>query len=644
MKKNRTIRAWLAGMLFLAAFTVCLLVQRGNAKAVAIPEGSYTPTGSALTYTFTGASDDLNNGFVANVERYSSAAIVNGELKIPRTIQYSRNGEAPKNVRVAGILRGVFSGSTSLTKLVLPDSITYIGQEAFANCSNLSSIQTYTDASGTDVFSPASGYLAAEEIEYHAFYGCTSLTGITLGEKVQGTGGVKTVQNEAFMNCSNLRSVEIGKTVSWIEGGAFANCSSLDGLTGGVKIRDNALFFVQNGILYYKESNRSNMLLLCPAGTQVGVLTQFPENVTQIRNEAFYGCRGLSSITIPNTVRSIGDKAFYDCIGLGNVTIPTSVTSIGADVFRNCSSGLCIICDGGSTAERYAITNNITRSVECTVKFYNTETRQTIEKKVMSGGTVDPPVGWERTGYVLRWTDDFNSSTIVTSNRTVSTVWKKLYTVTFRDRELNKESVVTGVEEGTEAAAPNWTRKGYRLTWSTENYKRVNTDLTVDAVWLVSMTEDPGQTDTSGYKKGDQVTIGNIVYKISGYNDKRVRVMSLVDETVTNVTVPNSVTFGGRTYSVTCINANAFRNNKTIKKITLGTNLRSIEHNAFYNCPKLAKVVINSKKLVNVSNYAFKKTKASLKVYVPTRGLISTYRAALLDGGMNKKAKVVKKP
>lgn len=492
--------------------------------------------------------------------------------------------------------------------------------------------------------SPSTGYLAVDEIEYHAFYGCSSLTGITLGEKVKGTGGVKTVQNEAFMNCSNLRSVEIGATVSWIEGGAFANCSSLDGLSGGVKIRDNPLYFVQNGILYYKESNRSNVLLLCPAGTQVGVLTQFPENVTQIRNEAFYGCRGLSSITIPNTVKSIGDKAFYDCIGLGNVTIPTSVTSIGADVFRNCSSGLCIICDGGSTAERYAITNNITRSVECTVKFYNTETRQTIEKKVMSGGTVDPPVGWERAGYVLRWTDNFNSGTVVTSNRTVSTVWKKLYTVTFRDRELNKESVVTGVEEGTEAAAPNWTRKGYRLTWSTENYKRVNADLTVDAVWLVSMTDGSSGSSSSAYKKGDLVTIGNIVYKISGYNDKRVRVMRLVDKQVTNVVVPNTVSFGGRTYSVTCINANALRGNKYIKKVTLGKYIRSIEHNAFYNCPKLAKVVINSKDLVNISNYAFKKTKSSLKVYVPTRGLISTYRSLLLDGGMSRTAKVVKKP
>lgn len=641
MESNKKRSIGHVGILFFLTLFLCLVLQRDDVRAVTIPEGSYTPTGSAITYTFTGATDDLNNGFVANVERYSTAAIVNGELRIPDTILYKRDGEREVNVRVAGVLRGVFSGSTSLTKLVLPDTITYIGQEAFANCTNLSSIQT---VSTDGQMSPSTGYLAADEIEYHAFYGCTSLTGITLGEKVKGSGGVKTVQNEAFMNCSNLRSVEIGPTVSWIEGGAFANCSSLDGLSGGVKIRDNPLYFVQNGILYYKESNRSNVLLLCPAGTQIGVLTQFPENVTQIRNEAFYGCRGLSSITIPNTVKSIGDKAFYDCIGLGNVTIPTSVTSIGADVFRNCSSGLCIICDGGSTAERYAITNNITRSVECTVKFYNTETRQTVEKKVMSGGTVDPPVGWERAGYVLRWTDDFNSGTVVTSNRTVSTVWKKLYTVTFRDRELNKESVVTGVEEGTEAAAPNWTRKGYRLTWSTENYKRVNADLTVDAIWLVSMTDDTNQSSSSGYKKGDLVTIGNIVYKISGYNDKRVRVMSLVDEQVTNVVVPNTVSFGGRTYSVTCINANALRGNKFIKKITLGKNIRSIEHNAFYNCPKLAKVVINSKNLVNISNYAFKKTKASLKVYVPTRGLISTYRSLLLDGGMSRTAKVVKKP
>lgn len=642
MENRKKVRGWCAGILFAMSFVIGMFLQAGQASAASmeVPQGSYTPEGSYLTYTFTGS----NGGFYANVESYSSRAIESGTLDIPARINYQREPGNPESeivqVDVKGILRRAFNGCTSLQTLILPDTISYIGQEAFANCSNLASIQTKPVDGGT----PATGYLSADEIEYRAFYGCTSLTGITLGDKLQGTGGVKTIQNEAFMSCSNLNSVEIRQTVTWIEGGAFANCESLDGLTGGIKVTDNPLYFVENGILYYKESNRGNVLLCCPAGTQVGILTQFPDNVTQIRNEAFYGCKGLSSITIPNTVTTIGDKAFYDCIGLGNVTIPNSVTAIGAEVFRNCSSGLCIICSGGSTAERYAITNNITRSVECTVKFYNTETRQTVEKKVMSGETVDPPVGWERAGYVLRWTDDFNSGTVITSNRTINTVWKKLYTVTFRDVADNKESVVTGVEEGTEAAAPNWTKKGYRLTWSTENYKRVNSDLTVDAVWLVSLTDGEDQATSTNRKKGDLVTIGNIVYKISSVTDRRVRVMSLVDETVTTVTVPNTVSFDGRTYSVTCINANAFRGNRYLKKITLGTYLRSIEHYAFYNCPKLAKVVINSKNLVNVSNYAFKKTITSLKVYVPTRGLISNYRSMLLDGGMSRKAKVVKKP
>lgn len=650
MKSLQKMKIWQAGFLFMMVFALTMLLHVGQALAseittsVEVPQGSYTPEDSSLTYTFTGTS----TGVVANVERYNVNAFAQGgSLRIPSSIVYKKDEDSAEiTYPVGGILRGVFSGCTSLTELILPDTVTYIGQEAFSGCTNLASIQTYSySSSGGNLGDTATGYLAVEEIEYRAFYGCTALQGITLGEKPSGIGGVRTVQSEVFMNCSNLRSVEIGSTVNWIEGGAFANCQALDGQLNGIKVRNNNIFFVDNGILYYKESTSSNVLLCCPAGTPVGMLAEFPDNVTQIRNEAFYGCRGLASITIPGTVRTIGDKAFYDCIGLGNVTMPASVTSIGADVFKNCGSGLCIICPGGSTAERYAIANNITRSVECTVTFYNTETRQSIEKKVMSGGTVDPPVGWERAGYVLRWTDDFNSSTIVNSNRTVNTVWKKLYTVTFRDPSQNKESVVSGVEEGTEAAAPNWIKKGYTLTWSTENYKRVNSDLTVDAVWLVSITGGTDQeSQDQQYKKGDLVTIGNFVYKISGYNDRRVRVMSLVDESRTTVTVPNTVTFGGRTYSVTCINSNAFRNNQNLTKVTLGTNIRSIEHYAFYNCSKLSKVVINSRSLVNVSNYAFKKTQASLKVYVPTRGLIASYRSLMLDGGMNRKAKVVKKP
>ena len=62
-----------------------------------------------------------------------------------------------------------------------------------------------------------------------------------------------------------------------------------------------------------------------------------PNGVRSIGDYAFYGCSGLTELTLPNGVRSIGDSAFSGCSGLTELTLPNGVTSIGESAFKNCS-------------------------------------------------------------------------------------------------------------------------------------------------------------------------------------------------------------------------------------------------------------------------------------------------------------------
>ena len=182
---------------------------------------------------------------------------------------------------------------TSLTSIAIPDGVTSIGNYAFFYCRSLTSI-TIPDS--------------VTSINAYAFDGCRSLTSIAIPD------GVTSIGESAFSDCTGLTSITIPGSVTSIGNFAFYVCSSLTSTT------------IENGIISIGERAFSG----CSSLTGITI----PDSVTNIGNYAFSDCTGLTSITIPNSVTSIGDWAFSDCTGLTSITIPNSVTSIGAYAFH----------------------------------------------------------------------------------------------------------------------------------------------------------------------------------------------------------------------------------------------------------------------------------------------------------------------
>ena len=177
--------------------------------------------------------------------------------------------------------------------------------------------------------------------------------------------GVKVIGNGAFWCCRSLTKINIPNSVTNIGNGAFLECSSLSyiNIPSSVVNMNGNPFFYWNGDLHNESKafiyehqvlfNKDKTTLIAYRSKEKNYI--IPNSVTNIGDNAFYGCQSLTNINIPNSVTSIGNDAFGRCYSLTSINIPDGVTNIGHAAFYKCESLTSInIPDGVTNIGDYA--------------------------------------------------------------------------------------------------------------------------------------------------------------------------------------------------------------------------------------------------------------------------------------------------
>ncbi len=502
-----------------------------------------------------------------------------------------------------------FCGCSSLTSVTIPSTVNSIGNFAFSSCGSLTSVTINSNAiaslSYSELFNMKNKFgnqvtrytfgSNITSIGQNAFYDCTGMAELILPSSLSSIG------NNAFQNCSGLNWVKISDMNAWYEID-FANAYA------------NPLYYANHFYVNTNEvvgltvtSNISEIKDYAFVGYKGLHSVNFGNSVTSIGYQAFKNCSSLNSVTIGSSVNTIEDEAFRNCSSLASITIPNNVTSIGTDAFKDCTNLTSVTLNNSEIAAAiYTASNNLKNIFGEQVHSY------TFGSYVSSIGQ-----------YACYGCTGLTSLTIPYSVSFIRTNafygCTGLTSVTFQGTPLLFESQAFGDCTG--------------LT-------RVNINNLAD--WCGTIFEGIKSNPLSSahhlYLNNSEVINLNIPNNVTSVGQYAFYGCSSLQSVVfpDNVTSIGISSFSHCTglnaldipSTITSIGDYAFKNCTGLASLTLPSNMSSISHGVFYNCTGLTEIHVGATvPPVIASSTTFNNVPTAIPVYVPL-GSAPSYQAA----------------
>ncbi len=335
-----------------SAFGNCDITSGITEKALSYPMDSMYPQ---LTDIADGVFNELrfyknaNSSMVIIGRVLVKAKYQTDRIEVPENVETimedAFNGTQAKNVQLPSTLKrigaGAFFNAQDLLSISIPNSVSYIGNEAFRQCVKLSSVEFDTLHS------------SLTHLGDFAFAECNMLSSLRLPANLQEIG------NSAFIKCSSLREIyfvgweitvdednqtryekKADSSLTKIGMSAFADCTSL------------AAIEIPDGVTEIKSNTFNGCIKLLEVKFNTST-----SKLTEIGASAFAGCEILGSklsefvgsdetgyttdlitLRLPNSLIRVEDNAFDGCKGLWGVLFNYNIDYLGANVFKNCTN------------------------------------------------------------------------------------------------------------------------------------------------------------------------------------------------------------------------------------------------------------------------------------------------------------------